>query len=338
MRQWGEAPYRARQLYQGLYQGLATRPEELTTLPRKLRDRIATELEWGTLRMVRTQSGDQGLTRKALFVTPENAPVESVLMLYERRATVCVSTQSGCAMGCPFCATGRMGFRMNLSAGQMIEQVLWAAREARSGAQSERPLTNVVYMGMGEPFHNYDAWWSSVERLHDPEGFNLGARNFTVSTVGLVPGIRRLSQAPLPINLAVSLHAAEDSLRSELVPVNRKYPLAKLMEALRDYARKTGRRVSFEYVLMEDVNDAVKHAVALARLLKREGPPLELCHVNLIPWNPVAGAPLSPSNRERARRFRAALQARGVPCTIRLQRGVGIDAACGQLSGGVKTA
>ena len=185
-------------------------------------------------------------------------------------------------------------------------------------------------MGMGEPFANYDRWWSAVERLHDPKGFNLGARSMTVSTVGLAPGIRRLADAPLPINLAISLHAPDDELRSSLMPINRRFPLAELLDATRYYIERTGRRVSFEYVLLQGQNDHPHQAIALARLLRKD--PL-LCHVNLIPWNPVPGAPLGRSERERVLAFQRVLLDYGVACTVRVERGVAIAAACGQLAG-----
>ncbi|MBU1692446.1 MAG: 23S rRNA (adenine(2503)-C(2))-methyltransferase RlmN [Verrucomicrobia bacterium] len=336
LREWRQPAYRARQIYRQLYVNLAASPREMSDLPAALRERLTKEVLFSTLQFERTQSGDGGMTRKALFRVEDGPPVESVLMIYRDRATVCVSTQSGCAMGCSFCASGRMGFRLNLTAGQMIEQVLWAARETRTILASDRTLlTNVVYMGMGEPFNNYDRWWASVERLHDPEGFNFGARHFTVSTVGIVPGIRRLAKEKLPVNLAVSLHAPDDELRSRLVPVNKKYPVAVLMEAVRDYTEATGRRVSFEYVLLQGVNDQPGRALGLARLLKR-GPGLALCHVNLIPWNPVPGEPLKPSERRRVLDFQDVLRERHVPCTLRTQRGLDIAAACGQLAGDAK--
>lgn len=186
-------------------------------------------------------------------------------------------------------------------------------------------------MGMGEPFANYDRWWRAVERLHDPQGFNMGARSLTVSTVGLVPGIRRLADAPLPVNLAISLHAANDELRSAMMPVNRRYPLAELLAATREYLAKTNRRVSFEYVLLQGQNDAPEQAAELAELLR--GLPQHLVHVNLIPWNPVPGMPLGRSERRRVLAFQRALQERGVACTVRVERGVAIAAACGQLAG-----
>lgn len=326
---WGEPAFRARQVYRQLYVSLADSPAAMTDLPAALRERLAREIPAGSLRLERVLNGDRGMTRKALFVLPDGAPVEAVLMIYRDRATACVSTQSGCAVGCTFCATGRMGFRHHLTPGQMVEQVLWAAREAKAAVPDGRTaLSNVVYMGMGEPFYNYDHWWASVERLHDPEGFNLGARGFTVSTVGIVPGILRLAKEPLPVNLAISLHAPDDELRSRLVPVNRRYPIARILEAVRSYTDETRRRVSFEYVLLDGVNDAPAQAEALASLLRGM-----LCHVNLIPWNPVPGAAGSASARVRVLEFEKILAARHVPCTVRVQRGADIGAACGQLAG-----
>jgi 23S rRNA (adenine2503-C2)-methyltransferase len=257
-------------------------------------------------------------------------------MVYRDRATVCVSSQSGCPMACVFCATGRLGHLHDLTAGQIIEQVLWAARELRTIPKSTVKipmLSNVVFMGMGEPFNNYENWWKSVERLHDPRGFNMGARSFTVSTVGLVPGIKRLADETLQVNLAISLHAADDGLRSEMMPVNKRYPIAELIAATRDYTIKTHRRVSFEYVLLKEKNDFPGQAQALADLLRKPAP--LLCHVNLIPWNPVPGSPLGRSDRRRVEKFREVLERNHVPCTVRMERGVKIAAACGQLAGTV---
>lgn len=331
---WGEPAFRAKQIYAQLYAKLATSFDAMTDLPSSLRDRLARETTIGSLVLQEVKSGDRGMTRKALFRIGNGPPIESVLMIYADRATVCVSTQSGCAMGCTFCATAQLGFRLNLSAGQMVEQVLWAAGELRQ-MSPPRALTNVVYMGMGEPFNNYDAWWDSVQRLHDPKGFNMGARSFTVSTVGVVPGIHRLAAEDLPVNLAISLHAATDELRSKLVPLNRKYPILELVRATRRYTAATRRRVSFEYVLLQGVNDSPEQAMALAKLCRGEfdgGEPL-LCHVNLIPWNPVPGAPLGRSDRKRVLAFQQVLEDRRVACTVRAQRGVDIAAACGQLAG-----
>lgn len=344
---WGEPEYRARQVYRQLYVNLAASPAEMTDLPMALRGRLARDTRTGDLDPVRVQTGDGGLTRKALFRLPQGESVETVLMIYRDRATACVSTQAGCPMGCVFCATGRLGLLRNLTSAQIVEQVLWAARMTRCIAadrQHEAPdhegrlppaLSNVVFMGMGEPFNNYRAWWGAVERLHDPAGFNMGARSFTVSTVGLLPGIRRLARQSLPVNLAISLHAADDVLRSELMPVNKAYPLADLLAAARDYVAATRRRLSFEVVLIQGKNDDPEQAARMAELL-RSGPLAaypQLVHVNLIPWNPVPGTPLATSGRARVRAFRDVLKAAGIPCTIRMERGLDIDAACGQLAG-----
>ncbi len=344
---WGQPTYRARQIYRQLYIHFVTDPLAMTDLPLELRERLAAETRIGTLQQMRIQTADEGLTRKALFQLPSGEVVESVLMVYPDRATACVSTQAGCAMGCVFCATGRLGLLQNLTPGQIVEQALWAARELKGlrtegqglrrlpheknhsvlGPQSSS-LTNVVFMGMGEPFANYDRWWQSVERLHDPRGFNLGARGLTVSTVGLVPGIRRLAGEALPINLAISLHSPDDALRSEMMPINRRYPIAALLDATRDYIAQTRRRVSFEYVLLQGKNDRPEQAIALADLLQGM-----LCHVNLIPWNPVPGTPLGRSDRARVLRFQQELVDRGIACTVRVERGMSIAAACGQLAG-----
>lgn len=341
MQTWGQPAFRARQLYRHLYVHLHNDPALMSDLPLPLRQQLEQETRRTSLRLTRVQYADAGMTRKALFALPDGSVVETVLMVYPERATVCVSTQAGCAMGCVFCATGKLGLLRNLSSGEIIEQALWAAREVHSihaedGGKSAN-LTNIVFMGMGEPFANYDRWWAAVERLHDPQGFKLGARNMTVSTVGLAPGVRRLADEKLPINLAISLHAPDDALRTALMPVNKRYPLAALMEATRYYVARTNRRVSFEYVLLQGQNDSPQQALALARLLRGQGGPdgvpLHLFHVNLIPWNPIPGTPLGRSERRRVLAFQQALQEQGVACTVRVERGVEIAAACGQLAG-----
>ncbi|MEF3272886.1 MAG: 23S rRNA (adenine(2503)-C(2))-methyltransferase RlmN [Chloroflexus sp.] len=335
LRSWGEPAFRARQLYRHLYVNLAADVARMTDLPVSLRARLSA-IPLSTLHLERVQVGDEGMTRKALFRLPDGAVVETVLMVYPDRSTVCVSTQAGCAMGCVFCATAQLGLLRNLSSGEIIAQAIWASQELRAmgAAGPSGRITNLVFMGMGEPFANYDRWWQAVERLHDPHGFNLGARSMTVSTVGLVKGIKRLAGEALPINLAISLHAPDDALRSELMPVNRRYPIAALMAATRTYVIKTRRRVSFEYVLLQGKNDHPHQAIALARLLRREAPPGTLLfHVNLIPWNPVPGMPLGRSEWERVTAFQQILTDYGIPCTVRVERGVEIAAACGQLAG-----
>ena len=367
LRDWGQPAFRARQIYRQLYVNLVHDPALMTDLPSRLRERLATETTFDALRRVRTQEADGGTTRKAIFALPDGAVIETVLMIYPDRATVCVSTQAGCAMGCVFCATGKHGLLRNLSTGEMVEQVLWASRELRhwqdagSGLQdaddrrddgtrwwADAPIpvrqisrvSNIVFMGMGEPLANYDRWWAAVQRLHDPQGFNMGARSMTVSTVGLADGIRRLAHEGLPINLAISLHAPDDALRSALVPINEHFPLADLLAATREYTALTGRRVSFEYVLLQGRNDHPHQALALAKLLRGHtaegadrGVPL-LCHVNLIPWNPVPGSPLGRSEHLRVAAFQQVLLDYGVACTVRVERGGEIAAACGQLAGG----
>jgi len=339
--------FRAKQLYHQLYVKQQVDFEHMTDLPAGLRQDLASRYCIGNLERTQVFEGDEGLTRKALFDLGNNIIIEAVLMVYPDRATVCVSSQAGCPMQCSFCATGKLGLLKNLSSGQIIEQVLWAAREvhqmreAYGNRTSNRHkvtaqnfphrLTNVVFMGMGEPFNNMKQWYASVERLHDPKGFNMGARSFTVSTVGLVPGIQKLAEANIPINLAVSLHTPDDERRTRMMPVNKKYNVGILMQAVRDYIAKTNRRVSLEYILLEGETDTPDQADSLARLINE--PERALCHVNLIPWNPVPGTDLARSQRDRVNAFRDRLVKAHVPCTIRIHRGMDIDAACGQLAG-----
>ncbi len=324
LQSWGLPAFRARQLYRQMYVNLAASFEAMTDLPAALRMRLAEEMRLGSLQLRREQTADSGDTRKALWALPGEAVIETVLMRYPERATVCVSTQAGCAMGCVFCATGTMGLLRNVSTGEILEQVLYVQRGLRADGAH---LTNLVFMGMGEPFANYDRWWAAVERLHDPQGFNFGARNMTVSTVGLVPGILRLADEGLPINLAVSLHAPNDQLRSALVPVNKRFPLRELLGAVQEYIDRTRRRVSFEYVLLQGQNDTRDLARELADLVGGM-----LCHVNLIPWNPVPGTPLHRSHRRQVEAFQQVLVERGIACTVRVERGLDIAAACGQLA------
>jgi len=282
-----------------------------------------------------------GLTRKVLFALRDNQTIESVLMHYERRHTACISTQVGCPLGCVFCATGQSGFVRNLTAGEIVEQVLYFARQLREGMSNElrvtgkvdtlllprhSSLTNVVFMGMGEPLANYEATCQAIKTLTHDKGFNLGARRITISTVGLVPGIRRLAEEGMQIGLAVSLHASTDELRDKLAPINRRYPLTQLMAACRHYVERTGRRISFEYALIQGVNDSPKQARQLAHLLNGL-----LCHVNLIPLNPVSESPYQPSSRDRIGAFQAELNRLKVPNTLRVERGIDIQAGCGQL-------
>lgn len=321
---WGEPSYRGLQVWQGLYQNLWHTPEQFSNLPHKLRLRLGEDFVFAHLQPESILESSDGQTRKTLFSLPDGQAIEAVLMRYDRRRTLCISTQAGCAMGCVFCATGQMGFRRHLSSGEIIEQVLYYARILRNEGQN---VTNVVLMGMGEPFHNYAATMQAIDRMNHPQGFNFGARRFTISTVGLVPAIRRFAQEQRQVNLAVSLHAANDQLRSAMLPVNKKYPLQELIEACREYVRETHRRITFEWALIQGVNDSVEEARKLADLLQGM-----LCHVNIIPLNPTRKYSGSATTRERALAFQAELERCGIPCTIRMRRGIDIQAGCGQLA------
>lgn len=320
----GEPRYRLDQVWQGLYTQLAE-PAEISNVPKALRERLGAALPTALTQVIRKVS-DDGDTVKYLWALDDGSKIETVLMIYPDRVTVCVSSQAGCAMACGFCATGQAGFRRHLTVGEIVEQVVVAARDARAMG---RRLANVVYMGMGEPMANEAAVWASVERLHDALG--LSARHLTISTVGLVPGIRTLADRPLPVNLAVSLHAANDTLRDELVPINKRYPIDQLMEACAGYLAAKGRRLSFEWALIDGVNDRPSDAAELAALTRRFHLP---AHVNLIPLNPTPGYPTVGSPAARVREFRDDLVARGVNATVRRNRGTDIDAACGQLAAG----
>jgi len=317
----GEPAFRTRQVWEGLRRGDA--PGDLTVVPRALRERLAAEPALApALRLDAAVESDEGQTVKWRWALDDGRLVETVLMHYPGRTTVCVSSQAGCAMACAFCATGQAGFERNLTAGEIVEQVVRAGAEAR---RSGRRLSNVVFMGMGEPLANLDHVWSSVERMHGDLG--LSARHLTVSTIGIVPGIRRLAALPLPVNLAVSLHAADDTLRDELVPVNRRYPIPALLEACRAWVDAKGRRLSFEWALIRGVNDRPGDAARLAGLAREVR-----AHVNLIPLNPTPGYLAEGTPPAGVRAFRDLLVSLGVNATVRRNRGTGIDAACGQLA------
>jgi 23S rRNA (adenine2503-C2)-methyltransferase len=320
----GEPRFRVDQLWKGLYEQLSD-PNELTALPKALRARLNTELP-AALTTVIERVNDNGDTVKYLFELSGGSRIETVLMLYPDRVTVCVSSQAGCAMGCGFCATGQAGFTRQLTTGEIVEQVVRAARKAR---ELDRRLANVVFMGMGEPLANEANVWAAIERINGDIG--LGARHLTVSTVGLVPGIKRLTEWPMQVNLAVSLHAANDALRDEMVPINRRYPLGMLMDACADYLRAKGRRLSFEWALIDGVNDRDSDARELAALCRSL--PLA-AHVNLIPLNPTPGYPTRGTPMARVHQFRDRLEALGTNATVRRNRGTDIDAACGQLAAG----
>ena len=315
----GEPAYRTDQVWDGLYRRLNV-PAEMTDLPTPLRAALQRSLPPALTEVSRRTSAN-GDTVKWAWSLADGAAIETVLMHYGRRSTVCVSSQAGCAMRCGFCATGQAGFTRHLRPGEIVEQVVTAARWARP-----RRLSNVVFMGMGEPLANFEAVWRAVERLHGAMG--ISARQLTISTVGIVPGIRRLANAGVPVNLAVSLHAANNTLRDELVPINRRYPLEVLAQACDEYARHSGRRLSLEWALIEGVNDRPSDARELAEWAR----PLR-AHVNLIPLNPTPGYPWPGTPPSGVDGFARQLRRFGVNTTVRDTRGVDIDAACGQLAG-----
>jgi 23S rRNA (adenine2503-C2)-methyltransferase len=319
--EWGEPGYRADQVWDALYRQQVSL-DEATALPRALRERLVDALPLALDPLV-VQTAHDGMTSKWLWsCVRDHNQIETVLMRYPERATVCVSSQAGCAMGCTFCATGQAGFERHLDAGEIVEQVLRAAQA------SPQRVSNVVFMGMGEPLANYDNTWAAVHRLHDDLG--LSARRLTISTVGLAPAMRRLAQEDLPVTLAVSLHAPTDEEREKLVPLNRRYPIVEVLDAAAEFAGSKGRRVTFEYACIAGENDSPAQAEALGRLLGAF-PGVGGAHVNLIPLNPTDGfgghAPAPPSIRAFADRLRS----HGVGATVRRNRGTDIAAACGQL-------
>jgi len=319
----GQPAYRARQIWEWLYRQRVASYDAMTNLPAALRVQLAAELPVAPLEPIRELWTDDGETLKVLYRARDGQLIETVLMFYPERATVCVSCQVGCAVGCSFCATGMGGLQRNLTTGEMVYQVVDMARRAEDQG---RPLTNLVMMGMGEPFHNYAATMRFIAILNDHDGFDFGARRITISTSGVVPFIDKLADEPIQVNLAVSIHAANDELRSSLVPINDRWPVDELIAAVRRYIAKTNRRVSFEYALMTGVNSSDEHARELAGKLRGL-----LCHVNVIPYNPTPGAPYERPTKEGVERFVAVLTNAGIPATIRYSRGVDIAAACGQL-------
>jgi 23S rRNA (adenine2503-C2)-methyltransferase len=329
----GEPAYRAKQLRRGIYHRLAFSFEEMTDLPVAFRRRLAGEVRLHSLAPAHLATGSDG-TVKALFTLADGLTVESALMFYGEgggeRLSVCVSTQVGCAVGCPFCATGQQGFERNLVPAEIIDQVLYFARYLLDNGGGR--LTNIVFMGMGEPLANYEALLKAIRVLNSPECFGLGARSMTISTAGLAPQIVRLTGEKLQVGLAVSLHAADNDLRDRLVPVNRKYPLEELMAACRQYFRATGRRVSFEYVLFRGINDSPAQARSLAGLLRGMN-----CHVNLITANECPDPAFRPPLPGVVAAFVRQLRQLGINATLRQPRGQDIDAGCGQLRSRLKS-
>ncbi len=321
---WGEPPFRARQVWGWAWRRLVADFDAMTDLPQALRARLVGTFFLDPARVVARQGDAEG-TEKVLLSLAHGQSVEAVLLREGDRRTVCVSTQVGCPVGCPFCATGTMGYVRDLTAGEIAAQVLHFARALHGAGEH---VTHVVVMGMGEPLLNYDATLKAIRNLNHSNGFSLGARRVTVSTVGLVPGMRRLAEEGLQVNLAISLHAPHDALRRELVPLGERWPVAEIVAAGDLYAETTGRRVSYEYVLLREVNDRWEHAHALARLLRGR-----LAHVNLIPFNPAPGLPFRRPGEGRVDAFRRVLVEAGLDATVRRSRGVEIRAGCGQLRG-----
>ena len=324
LKKLGLPDFRARQLWQAFYVNLAETIEEVTTFSKELRRSLSEHFSFSHLQEAKRLTSSDQETVKSLFVLPDGKSIETVLMHYDVRQTLCISSQAGCAMGCVFCATGQMGFGRNLTTGEIVEQVLRFARLLKQNAQN---VTNVVIMGMGEPFHNYEAVMLAIGRLNDPQGFNLGARRITISTVGLVPKILQFGQENSQVNLAISLHAANDRLRASLLPIAKTYPLYELMQACREYIRLTNRRLTFEWALIDGVNDSRQDALELASLLKGM-----LCHVNVIPLNPTTEYAGKTTSHDNAVAFRSVLEQIDISCTIRLRRGIDIQAGCGQLA------
>jgi 23S rRNA (adenine2503-C2)-methyltransferase len=329
----GEPPFRARQIWRWAAAG-AEGFREMTDLPQALREALESELPFSSLTL-RSEARASDGTVKALFSTADERPLEAVLMRYrDGRRSICVSSQSGCPLTCTFCATGRMRFARNLTASEIVEQALYFKRLERA-PEDPAPITNCVFMGMGEPMLNLDNVLAACERLPD---LGITHRRTAISTVGWIPGIERLAEQDMPLRLALSLHAADDALRSELMPVNDRYPLADVIEACRAFYARKRRRVFVEYVMLAGVNDRYEQALALARALSGAGPGeggRAIFKVNLIPYNPTGAAgddPYRGSTRESIAAFRAALESRDIPATVRLTRGRDIDAACGQLA------
>ena len=333
----GQPGYRARQIRDGVWRRNAGSAEDLRNLPATIRARLGESFRVDTIEADEVTVADKGLTEKTLHLLGDGQLVESVLMHYPARGrhpdgspvhrerhTVCISSQAGCAVGCPFCATGELGFGRDLETAEILDQIRHAARRL---AEKDAHLTNVVFMGMGEPLLNLDRVLEAVAAISDPERLGLGARHIVVSTSGVVPGIRRLTEMAPQFTLAVSLHAARDPLRDVLVPLNRRWPVAEVAGAARDYARTTGRRVSYEYVMISGVNDTDLDADALAALLRGD-----LAHVNLIPMNAVAHTPWQASPPERVSTFAERLRRGGISVTVRANRGQDAGAACGQLA------
>jgi 23S rRNA (adenine2503-C2)-methyltransferase len=322
MASWKEPSFRSNQLWQGIYTQLWRDPEDFSNLSKSLRKKLSEHFSFDNLKPEKYMVSTDGETSKTLFRLHDGHAIETILMKYHTRRTLCISTQVGCALGCTFCATGQMGFKRNLSSGEIIEQVIYHSRLLK---ETEERLTNIVVMGMGEPFLNYQATIAAIDRLNDASGF--GERRFTISTAGVIPGIEEFAKERRQINLAISLHATQDELRSQIMPINKKYPVGDLLKACRDYTKTTNRRITFEWALIKNFNDSIHQAQALIDKLKGM-----LCHVNLIPLNPTEKFSGFATSQQKAKEFQSILDGAGIPCSIRTRRGLDIQAGCGQLA------
>ncbi len=318
----GAPAYRRGQVIGSVMRG-ATAFDEMREVPRALREQLEASYRLTSLRPIAKSEADRGLTTKTLFELDGGHTVEAVVMRYSDRATLCISSQAGCPVGCPFCATGKFPFGRNLAAHEIEEQAVDAARLLTTEG---RRLSHVVFMGMGEPLLNYNAVIESVRRIADPDRLAISPRRIVVSTSGVIPRIEQLAEEKVPVTLAISLHAARNELRDVLVPINRKYPVKDLVAAADGYARQSGRRVSYEWVMLASVNDTERDAKELGRLLRKR-----LAHVNLIPFNPVDDTPYAAPSREGVRKFKEHVAGVGLNVTVRDTRGREADAACGQL-------
>ena len=324
LQELGQPKFRSAQLLEGIYKHHYDTFERFPNLPKPLITKLEEEFFLDPFRLVSSVLSRDKKTEKFLFELQDGNRVETVLMKYAERNTVCISSQVGCPLGCVFCATGQMGFTRNLSVGEILGQALYSMRHLEN---ENKKLTNIVYMGMGEPFLNYPNVIESVNRLTDPDLINFGARRITISSVGLIPKLKEFTNLNSQVNLALSLHAPTDELRSQLVPNNRLHPLKPLLAACREYVSKTKRRISFEYALISEINDSDQHARQLISLIRGM-----LCHVNLIALNPSKKYPMPGSSGQRVQAFLAILQEAGIPASIRSRKGIEINAGCGQLA------
>ncbi|MBM31403.1 MAG: 23S rRNA (adenine(2503)-C(2))-methyltransferase RlmN [Chloroflexi bacterium] len=339
----GHSSYRSDQIWHSIYRDFISDFDEITTIPQSLIIKLKDDYIFNSIDLVLKKISEDKSTDKYLWKLRDNEYIETVLMRYDpdghrrRRRTVCVSTQAGCALGCTFCATGQQGFSRQLTVAEIVEQVLNVKKDVVKEKKNLvnkyslkndeiNDLTNVVFMGMGEPLANYENTMSSIRILNDPKGLNIGARHITISTVGLVPQIIKLAEEDIQVNLAVSLHAPDNITRSETMPVNKRYPVEELIGACKEYFRKTNRKIFFEYVLLSGQNDTLEHANKLSELLKGL-----LCHVNLIPVNPTAGSSLERSKHNDIKNFREILLKNAISSTMRMEKGIDINAGCGQL-------